>query len=204
VYAAKVALLLFQCPPGTPIVGESAQREFIALFGAILRPQNIPTSFDDFAGNEIFSERQARDYRSVYLDLYVVLMLVQKWRGAHGDGSDAEVRASIGRAVDAGPSLRNKKDLIEAFVDSVSVDGAIDEERRAFVRARREAELDSIITAERLSPEATRAFIATAFRDGAVQATGTASTKVVPPVSRCSPDGEHAEKGRRVRRGLQG
>ena len=55
---------------GTPIVGESAQKEFIALFGAILRLQNILTSFDDFAGNEILSERQAQDYRSVYLDLY--------------------------------------------------------------------------------------------------------------------------------------
>ena len=231
VYAAKVALLLFQHPPGTPIVGESAQREFIALFGAILRLQNILTSFDDFAGNEILSERQAQDYRSVYLDLYAeirgkadadkapinddivfeielikqveinvdyILMLVQKWRDAHGDGSDAEVRASISRAVDASPSLRNKKDLIEAFVDSVSVDGEIDEEWRAFVRARREAELDAIIEAEGLRPDETRAFIATAFRDGAVQATGTAITKVLPPVSRFSPDGEHGEKKQRV------
>ena len=125
-------------------------------------------------------------------------MLVQKWRDAHGDGSDAEVRASISRAGDASPSLRNKKDLIEAFVDSVSVDGGIDEEWRAFVRARREAELDAIIEAEGLRPDATRAFIDTAFRDGAVQATGTAITKVLPPVSRFSPDGEHGEKKQRV------
>ena len=55
---------------GTPIVGESAQKEFIALFGAILRLQNILTSFDDFAGNELLTERQSQDYRSVYLDLY--------------------------------------------------------------------------------------------------------------------------------------
>jgi len=231
VYAAKVALLLFQYPPGTPVVGESAQKEFIALFGAILRLQNILTSFDDFAGDEILSERQAQDYRSVYLDLYAelrgkaeadkapinddivfeielikqveinvdyILMLVQKWRDAHGDGSDVEVRESISRAVDASPSLRNKKDLIEAFVDSVSVDGAIDEEWRAFMRARREAELDAIIAAEGLRPAATRAFIETAFRDGAVQTTGTAITRVLPPVSRFSPGGEHGEKKQRV------
>jgi len=231
VYAEKVALLLFQYPPGTPIVGESEQKEFVALFGAVLRLQNILASFDDFAGNEILSERQAQDYRSVYLDLYAelrgkadadkapinddivfeielikqveinvdyILLLVEKWRAAHGDGSDAEVRESIGRAVDASPSLRNKKDLIEAFVDSVSVDGEIDEEWRAFVRARREAELDAIIEAEGLRPEATRAFIATAFRDGAVQTTGTAITRVLPPVSRFSPAGEHGETKQRV------
>lgn len=231
VYAEKVALLLYQYPPGTPVVGESEQKEFIALFGAILRLQNILTSFDDFAGNEILSERQAQDYRSVYLDLYAevrgrrdadkapinddivfeielikqveinvdyILLLVQQWRDAHGDGSDVEVRASISRAVDASPSLRNKKDLIEAFVDSVSVDGAIDEEWRAFVRARREAELDAIIEAEGLRPDATRAFIDTAFRDGVLQTTGTAITRVLPPVSRFSPGGGHGETKQRV------
>ena len=43
---------------------------FIALFGAILRLRNILTSFDEFAGNEILSERDYQDYRVVYLDLY--------------------------------------------------------------------------------------------------------------------------------------
>ena len=36
----------------------------------ILRLQNILTSFDEFAGNEILTERQSQDYRSIYLDLY--------------------------------------------------------------------------------------------------------------------------------------
>jgi type I restriction enzyme R subunit len=69
-YAAKVQELLEQFPLGQPIIGESAQKAFIALFGQILRLQNILTSFDDFAGNEILSDRQGQDYRSVYLDLY--------------------------------------------------------------------------------------------------------------------------------------
>ena len=69
-YAEKVSELLEKYPLGVPIVGESEQKAFIALFGAILRLQNILTAFDDFAGNEILSDRQAQDYRSVYLDLY--------------------------------------------------------------------------------------------------------------------------------------
>lgn len=230
-YAEKVALLLYQYPPGTRIVGESAQKEFIELFGAILRLHNILASFDEFAGDEILTERQAQDYRSVYLDLYAelrgqrsadktpinddivfeielikqveinvdyILMLVQRWREARGDGSDVEIRESISHAVAASPSLRNKKDLIEAFVESVSVDGEIDEEWRAFVQARREAELDAIIEEEKLRPDETRAFIAAAFRDGAVQATGTAITRVLPPVSRFSPDGAHGAVKQRV------
>ena len=35
------------------ITGEQFQREFIVLFGAILRMRNLLTSFDEFAGNEI-------------------------------------------------------------------------------------------------------------------------------------------------------
>lgn len=230
-YVEKVGELLDRYPLGTAIVGESAQKVFIALFGAILRLQNILTSFDDFAGNEILTERQGQDYRSVYLDLYAefrkgkdaeketinddivfeielikqveinvdyILMLVQKYRDQRGDGDDKEIRESISRAVDASPSLRNKKDLIVAFVDSVSATGEIDAEWRAFVTARRDAELDAIIESENLRPDKTRAFIETAFRDGTIRTTGTAITNVLPPVSRFSSDGSHSEKKQRV------
>lgn len=231
-YADKVQELLSQFPLGTPIVGEGAQKDFIALFGAILRLQNILTSFDDFAGDQLLTDRQGQDYRSVYLDLYAefrlvddadkeqiiddvvfeielikqveinvdyILMLVQKYRGERGDGDDdKEIRAEISRAIDASPSLRNKKDLIEAFVDRVSAKGNIDEEWVAFVLARREEELASIIESENLRPDATRAFIESAFRDGQIHTTGTAITKVLPPVSRFSADGGHGEKKQRV------
>jgi type I restriction enzyme R subunit len=230
-YGDKVAALLEWFPLGAPIQGESAQKAFIVLFGQILRLQNILVSFDDFAGNEILTERQSQDYRSVYLDFYAeyrrdqnadkeqinddivfeielvkqveinvdyILMLVQKYRDARGDGEDVEIRANISRAIDSSPSLRNKKDLIEDFVESVSATGEIDDEWQAYVAARREAELNEIIEAENLRPKETRAFIDTAFRDGAIQTTGTAITKVLPPVSRFSASGGHGEMKQRV------
>jgi len=230
-YAEKVAELLEYFPLGVQIVGESAQKQFIALFGAILRLQNILTSFDDFTGHEILTDRQGQDYRSVYLDLYAefrkekdsdkeqinddivfeielikqveinvdyILMLVQKYRDERGDGDDKEIRAEISRAVDASPTLRNKKDLIEDFVESLSVDGAIDEEWRAFIEAKRAAELDEIIHEEDLRPEEARAFVQTSFRDGALRGSGTAITKILPPASRFSAAGGHGERKQRV------
>ncbi len=230
-YAEKVTELLATYPLGQQIIGEAAQKAFIALLGAILRLQNILASFDDFAGNEILTERQSQDYRSLYLDFYqqfradrdadkeainddvefeielikqveinvdYILMLVGKYRDERGDGDDKEIRATITRAVDASPSLRNKKDLIEAFVDSISTSGEIDEEWRAFVAAKRDEELDAIIEAESLHPVETRAFMSTAFQDGAIPTAGTAITKVLPPVSRFAPDGGHGEKKQRV------
>ncbi|WP_306900539.1 type I restriction endonuclease subunit R, EcoR124 family [Arthrobacter sp. B1I2] len=230
-YAEKVSELVTMFPLGTPIIGESAQKEFIGLFDAILRLQNILTSFDEFTGHEILSDRQGQDYRSVYLDLYVnfrkdknaekeqinddivfeielikqveinvdyILMLVQKYRSGRGDGDDKEIRAEITRAVDASPTLRNKKDLIEDFVDSLSADGEIDREWRAFIFAKREAELNVIIEDENLRPDETRIFVDTAFRDGHIVTTGTSITKVLPPVSRFSAAGGHGEKKQSV------
>lgn len=57
-------------PVGQPIIGEEAQKEFIKLFGAILRMKNILTSFDDFSGKEILVPRDYQDYQSEYIDLY--------------------------------------------------------------------------------------------------------------------------------------
>ena len=230
-YAEKVSELLERFPLGQPIVGEAAQKTFIALFGAILRLQNILTSFDDFAGRDLLTERQSQDYRSVYLDLYAefrkegdgdkepinedvvfeielvkqveinvdyILMLVEKYCASFGDGDDKEIRAQITRAVDASPSLRSKRDLVEDFVDAVSIKGAVDEQWQAFVAAKREVELEAIIAEQKLKPEPTRAFIDAAFRDGQLRTTGTEITRILPPVSRFNRQANHGETKKRV------
>ncbi|MFV0402206.1 MAG: type I restriction endonuclease subunit R [Oscillospiraceae bacterium] len=69
-YAAAIAELQELFPLSVPILGETAQKEFIRLFSAILRLKNILTAFDEFGGNEILSEREFQDYQSMYLDLY--------------------------------------------------------------------------------------------------------------------------------------
>lgn len=51
------------------ITGEQRQKGFIVLFGAILRMRNLLTSFDEFAGSEILSERDFQDYLGRYQDL---------------------------------------------------------------------------------------------------------------------------------------
>ena len=55
---------------GQPIIGEYNQKEFIKLFGKILRVRNILTSFDEFEGDSLLAERDLQDYQSIYIDLY--------------------------------------------------------------------------------------------------------------------------------------
>lgn len=68
----------------------------------------------------------------------------------------------------------------------------------AYLEAQREKELGEIIVAENLKPEETAQFIDAAFREGSIRASGTAITKVLPPVSRFSKEKNHGEKKRRV------
>ena len=69
-YRELVYLLRTTYPLGQAIIGETAQKNFIRLFGAILRLRNILVSFDEFKGNEILSPREFQDYQSIYIDLY--------------------------------------------------------------------------------------------------------------------------------------
>lgn len=50
--------------------GEKAEKAFIMLYGAILRMKNILSTFDNFEGKEILSDRVFQDYQSEYIDLY--------------------------------------------------------------------------------------------------------------------------------------
>lgn len=69
-YTNLVAELLEKFPLGERIVGEHDQKDFIKLYGGILRVRNILTAFDEFIGHEILTARDVQDYHSMYIDLY--------------------------------------------------------------------------------------------------------------------------------------
>ena len=71
------------------IIGEQKQREFIVLFGAILRMRNLLISFDDFAGNEILSERDLQDYLCRYQDLR------DEWKNRKPTGEKEDITDDI-------------------------------------------------------------------------------------------------------------
>ena len=69
-YSELIEELEQKFPLGQTIIGEQNQKDFIKLFGAILRLKNILTAFDAFEDSEILSMRDYQDYQSVYIDLY--------------------------------------------------------------------------------------------------------------------------------------
>ncbi|MCQ2309561.1 MAG: type I restriction endonuclease subunit R [Bacteroidales bacterium] len=73
-YKELVEQLQEEFPEGEPILGEDAEKRFIGLYGSLLKSINILSTFDQFEGKEILSDRQLQDYQSNYLDLQ------EKWR----------------------------------------------------------------------------------------------------------------------------
>lgn len=224
-YADLVDGLQEKFPVGEQIIGEQNQKEFIKLYSAILKVKNILSTFDEFSGNEILSERDVQDYHSMYINLYndfrgkskgdnenvnddivfemelikqveinidYILALIKKYHEGHL--KDKEIVISISKAIDSSVELRNKKELIEQFIDSLTPSTNVDDDWHSFVDAKKVEELDQIINDENLDKEETYKFITNAFRDGYVQSTGTALSKVLPPVSRFTPTGDRTKK----------
>ena len=81
-YKELVEQLQSEFPDGQPVVGEEAERRFVALFGSLLKSINILSTFDQFEGKKIITDRQLQDYQSNYLDLQ------EKWR--HRKSGDKE------------------------------------------------------------------------------------------------------------------
>ena len=136
--------------------------------------------------------------KSVEINVDYILMLVEKYRNEKDMDKAQETRDAIEYAVSASLSLRSKKDLIDKFVDSVSITSDIGEEWVGFVKEEMNKELCRIIEEENLKPAETDEFVKNAFQDGAIPDTGTAITKILPPTSRFSPDSDHARKKQAV------
>ena len=69
-YVEMMDKLMSKFPLSDPqIIGEQNQKDFISLFGAILRMRNLLIAFDEFADKEMITERDLQDYLGRYQDL---------------------------------------------------------------------------------------------------------------------------------------
>ncbi len=213
-YEERIAELLQRYPLGQPLLGEKNEKDYIVLFGNILRLRNILSAFDRFAGQEIIAPLDLQDYTGVYHDLH------EKYRG-RGDEKDSivedvvfemelvkqvevnidyilmlvakyhasnckdkEILVSIDKAIKSSLQLRSKKELIENFIATINADTDVDADWLKFVRVQKEIDLATIIDEQKLKADETRKFMENSFRDGILKTTGTDIDRILPPVSR--------------------
>lgn len=233
-YEERIAELLQKYPLGQPIVGEQNKKDFLVLFGNILRLRNILAAFDRFAGNEILSPIDFQDYTGTYHDVYeeikpkpgskdsimddvvfemelvkqveVNIDYILMLVGKYHDGNceDKEILVAIDKAIKSSLQLRSKKELIENFIATINTSTDVNADWQRFVREQREIDIQALIAEEKLKPEETRKFVENAFRDGVLKTTGTDIDRLMPPVSRFGGGGSRDQKKQTIIEKLKG
>lgn len=227
-YETCIKELLERFPLGEQIIGEKNRKYYLVLFGKILRLRNILASFDEFVNSEILPPMDFQDYTGLYHDIYnemkpksgdkdsilddvifelelvkqievnidYILALVVKYYG--NNCKDKEILVAIDKAIKSSLQLRSKKELIEEFIDSINVSTNINDDWQKFVSEQCNAELQTLITEEKLKPVEAKKFVENSFRDGVLKTLGTDIDKILPPISRFSGGGNRKKKKQSV------
>lgn len=213
-YEERIAELLQRYPLGEQIIGEKNKKDFLVLFGNILRLRNILSSFDRFVGNEILSPIDFQDYTGTYHDVYnemkpkpgdkdsilddvvfemelvkqveVNIDYILMLVGKYHDSNckDKEILVAIDKAIKSSLQLRSKKELIENFIATINTSTDVNADWQKFVKKQRQEDMEQLIVEEKLKPAETEKFMENSFRDGVLKTTGTDIDKLMPPVSR--------------------
>lgn len=130
--------------------------------------------------------------KQVEVNIDYILMLVTKYHQSNCE--DKTIIATIKNIINASIELRSKKELIEGFIDQMTVKTDVDNDWHKFVKEQKEKDLDVIINNEKLKSEETKKFIANSFRDGELKTDGIDIDKILPPVSRFSASANRFQK----------
>ena len=228
-YKELIEKLTSKFAPGELMQGEQAQKEFIKLYGAILKVTNILSSFDEFKDEQLLSERDKQDYQSLYIEIYndfrnkakrektdvtedvvfemeliksidvnidYILGLVKKYHDTNME--DKEILVTIQKTIMASPDLRNKKDLIMSFIESLNQNSDVYKDFETFMNSKKKEELDKIINEESLNRKETYKFIKKSFEQGKVETNGTEVSEILPPMNMFTPTNDRQEKKNKV------
>ena len=206
------------------LASEKERKEFIKLMGAVLKMQNLLTSFDEFTIDKVkvneelnFNEFKMQDYlgwynshyeiykqekaeqggknetiddeviyelelvKQVSIGIDYILALVAQYH--ESNCQDASIRVKIQKALDASPDLKDKKELVERFIEKQTPDSTnVLDKWEEYIIEQRKQELEQIIADEKLNSDEAINFMHQSFEDGYVTTTGLAVTKLLPPM----------------------
>ncbi len=142
------------------------------------RPNKPKGDKEDITDDIVFEMELVKQ---VQINIRYILSLVQQYHDSNCE--DKEIIVKIRKQIDASPDMRDKRELIEKFIDQMTPQkgGDVGEEWEEYIEREKKEQLDAIIEAERLKPKETAAFMQRAFMDGYVTETGTGIARILPP-----------------------
>ncbi len=167
-------------------------QDYLGMYNDIYQDMHPGGHEPDDVNDDLVFEMEL--VKQVEIDIDYILSLVRKYK----DQNEKDRRVTlkdIERAVSSSPTLRNKRDLVLAFVASVTPRSNVDDDWNTFVRQKMAEETTQLIAIEELNDAATRKFLHTCFARGYVETSGTSISKLLPPLNPFS-----REAGREARK----
>ncbi|WP_144670500.1 type I restriction endonuclease subunit R [Campylobacter jejuni] len=206
-----------------PLTTQKEQQEFIKIFNEILKLENILNLFDEFKNPLDIRDKQ--DYQSHYLELYntlrkekekeninedlifeielikqneinvdFILFLLEEY---HKDSKE-KTKENILKTIISNPSLRDKKELIQEFLEQIDHNKNSDYKSlfESFMQRKKEQELQQIIKDENLNENLTKQYLEEAFELNFFQDKGENIGKLLPLINPFAPKSEGNEEKR--------
>ena len=132
--------------------------------------------------------------KQVQVDISFVLRLVQQYHDSHCQ--DKTIVVKIRKEVEASPDMRDKRELIERFIESMTPKQGtlIENEWEPYIISEKRKQLKAIIEEEQLKAAETEELMERAFADGYVTETGTGIARILPPINPFLPESDEKKQ----------
>ena len=163
------------------IIGEMQYQDYLGWYNNYheeFRPNTHNDEREDISDDIVFEMELVKQ---VQINIRYILDLVQKYHDSNC--ADKEIIVKIRKQIDASPDMRDKRDLIERFIQQMTPEKGADigNKWEDYIEKEKKEQLNAIIGEEHLKPKETEAFMKRAFADGYVTETGTGIAKILPP-----------------------
>jgi len=170
------------------IIPDMHYQDYLGWYNAIyddIHKPRTPKEKENISDDLVFEMELVK---SVQVNINYILMLVQQYHDSNCQ--DKTIIMKLRKQIDASPDMRDKRELIEKFIEQMTPERGADvgEQWEQYIEREKRAELDIIIKEENLKEKETVDFMQRAFMDGYVTETGTGIAKILPPVNPFLPE----------------
>ena len=176
---------------GHELISERDMQDYLGMYNDIYQELKPSGHDKEEIKDDLVFEMEL--VKQVEINIDYILALVKKYKDENSQDREVTLR-DIDRAIKSSPQMRDKKDLIEAFVKSITPTSDVDDDWNSFVRTKMQEEINDIITTERLKDAPARKFIRDSFDNGFVQTEGTGIADIMPPINPFKKDAGREEK----------
>ena len=100
----------------------------------------------------------------------------------------------IVKSIESSADLRDKKELIERFIESMTATGDVYEEWKTYLNEQKKAEFEALVAEEHLKSDKALKFIEMAFTRGYVPEGGLELNNIIPPINPFDPNANRQGK----------